>query len=151
MPRSRGAVRSRSLAALHAGKRALGWDDETYRAFVHGYTGRDSAADCTVEQLASLLDQMRARGFQRAPGAKEYSTTQPRSQLDKARALWGELDALGALRSPGEAGFCAYVERMTGRSRPEWCTPEQLSRVIEGLKAWTARERRAAASDRSLD
>ncbi|MEX2155084.1 MAG: regulatory protein GemA [Gemmatimonadaceae bacterium] len=137
---TRSSVRKRSLAAIHAGKRQLGWDDETYRGYLEQLTAKRSASELTDGELARVLDDMRQRGFARRPGAAA-PTSKPATQLDKAWALWQELGELGELRSPGETGFHGYIERVAKRSRPEWCTPEQLSQVIEGLKAWLARAR----------
>lgn len=137
-PRNAGfAARRRALAALHTGKKQLGWADEVYRNFLEDLTGKRSASELSDAQLADILDAMRAVGFRRTDGSTAQRE-QP-TQLDKARAIWDELAKIGELRTPTEAGFCAYVERMTHRSRPEWCTPEQLSVVIEGLKAWRTR------------
>lgn len=141
------SARARGFAALHAGKRALGWDDEMYRGYLEQLTGKRSASDLTDTELARVLDDMRVRGFQRKEGSAPQVPQERATQLQKARAVWGELADLGALQSPTEAGFCAYVERMTRRSRPEWCTPPQLSTVIEGLKAWGTRARLAAMPD----
>lgn len=133
------ATRNRSLAALHTGRRQLAWDEDTYRDWLASVTGKRSASELTDAELARALNDMRQRGFQRAPGAP-IPKAAAGTQLEKARTLWTELTVLGALRVPGEQAFHAYVERMTRRSRPEWCTPEQLSKVIEGLKAWRDRE-----------
>lgn len=145
---ARGTARGRAISALHAGRRALGWDDERYRAQLEALTGKRSASELSDAQLALVLDDMRRRGFARAagePGAKP-ARTERATQVDKARALWKELAAIGEVRNPTDIGFCHYVERMTKKSRPEWCTPEQLSKIIEGLKAWLAR----ASAERGL-
>jgi phage gp16-like protein len=139
-------ARNRSLAALHTGKRKLGWDDITYRDYLASVTGKRSASELTDLELARVLDSMRARGFKRADGTTGPQI--PPTQLDKARELWTVLHGLGELRQPTEQGFCSYVERMTQRSRPEWCTPEQLSKVIEGLKAWIARAQKAVVGNK---
>lgn len=136
--------RARSLAAIHAGKRQLGWDDESYRIFVEQITGKSSASLCTDDELGRVLDGMRERGYQRREGVAPGVTGERKTQLDKARRLWEELHAIGAVRHVGSVAFYAYIERMTRQSRPEWCTPAQLTVVIEGLKAWLERERKKA-------
>jgi hypothetical protein len=144
---SKGSARNRTLGAIHAGRRALRWDVETYRMYLDQLVGKRSASECTDEELARVLDDMRVRGFERKEGAPPAVPRERATQLSKARALWAELSAIGALRNPTDVAFCGYVERMTRKSRPEWCTPEQLSRVIEGLKAWVERERNAQIPD----
>lgn len=137
---SKGSVRNRTLGAIHAGRRALRWDVETYRAFLQQLVNKESASTCTDQELYLILDEMRQRGFQRKEGSAPAVPRERATQLSKAQALWGSLAELGALTNPSESGFVRYVERMTGRSRPEWCTPAQLSKVIEGLKAWVQRQ-----------
>lgn len=136
--------RKADLAAIHTGKRALGLDDEAYRALIEDLTGKRSAADLTPAERAHVLDRMRDLGFRR-PGRAEAPGRRRPTQIDKARALWQELDALGALRDAAPAALHAFCERQTGKSRLEWCTPAELNVVIEGLKSWLARERRRAA------
>jgi phage gp16-like protein len=145
--------RRMELAAIHTGKRALGLDDAAYRGLLGQVTGKSSAADLTGTERARVLDRMRELGFGRAGKARPAPRERkPATQLDKARALWGELAQLGpvelrVLRDSSEAAFYAFVQRQTGKSRPEWCTPQELNAVIEGLKAWLGRARRQVARD----
>lgn len=133
-------ARRASLAAIHTGKRALGLDDDAYRTFLEELTGKRSAADLTPAQRARVLDRMRELGFQPRSGGRRRALRP--TQADKARALWGELEKIGALADGSPAALAAFCQRQTGVHRLEWCTPEQLNLVIEGLKGWLARERR---------
>lgn len=145
--KSRDAQRKVELAAIHAGRRSLGWDEDTYRTVLRQLTGKASAADLTVYERAAVLDKMRDLGFKRT--RQGYTGRAPRrdgrpTQLDLIRTLWGELAATGALRDPSEPALQAFGERQTGKSRLEWCTPGELRQIIEALKSWAARSRRAA-------
>jgi phage gp16-like protein len=131
------------LGAIHAGKRQLGWDDETYRAVLRQVTGHDSAAACTVRELEAVLEQLRARGFTPKPGAPAYRRGH-RPEARYIRALWAELAQQGALHDPSEVGLNAFVERQTKTSRLEWCSTAQLRSVLEALKAWSTRVRHAS-------
>lgn len=135
--------RRADLAAIHMGKKSLGWDDETYRDLLRQLTGKSSSAELSVLQRGVVLDTMRELGFQRAAGsaARPRSTTPRASQADKVRALWDDLVALGGLRDSSDRALVAFVERQTKKSRLEWCTPHELNKVIEGLKAMLARAR----------
>lgn len=136
--------RKAELAAIHTGKRALGLDDTEYRALLEELTGKRSAADLTRAERAHVLDRMRGLGFRPPAGAAADGGLRRPTQIDKARALWRELEATGALKDPSPAALRAFCERQTGKSRLEWCTPHELNLVIEGLKSWLARVRRAA-------
>lgn len=129
--------RRAALAAIHAGKHALGWDDATYRDVLEQLTGHRSAADCAAQQLAAVLDYMRQRGF--GP-TKQFTVTPARQrQLRLVRALWRELARLGVVRAPGEPALNRFAKRMVHVDRLEWATSEQLTKVTEALKAMRAR------------
>ncbi|WP_375639948.1 phage protein GemA/Gp16 family protein, partial [Bartonella sp. MM55XZML] len=53
-----------SLAVLHMGKRALGLDDETYRALLYRLTGKQSAKDLSVLEKRLVVAEMKAFGFE---------------------------------------------------------------------------------------
>lgn len=144
-----GARRRRAeLAAIHAGRRALGLEEAEYRALLEGATGKASAADLTGPERTRVLELMRAAGYGRTGRAAAWRARgggAARTQAELARALWAALCEAGAVRaSRGEAALSAFVERQTGKSRLEWCTPEELNKVIEGLKAWQRRAGKTA-------
>ena len=129
--------RQRDLAAIHMGRKSLELDDDTYRLLLEGVTGKRSAGDLGPAERARVLDKMRELGFQRAPKRRAA----PQTHEQKARALWRRLGEQGALRDHSTQAFQSFVERQTGKSRVEWCTPDELNSVIEALKAWLARHR----------
>lgn len=127
------------LAQIHIGRKALGLDDDTYHDMLEAVTGKDSAAIMTVIELQQVVDHLRSRGWQNAtaPTTKGKKAFKPSDKLHvrKVWALWGDLARSGALRSSNKASCRLFVERMTGCADPEWLTPEQATKVIEGLKA----------------
>jgi phage gp16-like protein len=140
--------RKAELGVIHQGKKALGWSDETYRDVLHQLTGRTSAADLDDAGRALVMDRMRDLGFARTGRSAEWDGARAAGddvppQVLKARALWDQLAAAGALRDASAAALQAFAERQTGKSRLEWCTPKELNSVVEGLKAWLARARAA--------
>jgi len=134
--------RAGALAAIHLGKKQLGWSEDVYRDVVAGVcAGRTrSAGELTSAERARLLDIMREQGFKPTRPVRKHDAVP--TQADKARELWGDLVALGCLRAGTDAALQAFVERQTGKSRMEWCTPQELNAVIEALKSWLTRERR---------
>lgn len=135
------------LAMVHIARKDLGLDEETYRSALEQVAGKASASELSDAELLRAVDHFRAHGWApKAAGGK------PRRQSDaphvrKVWAIWGDMCRSGAVRSPTRAALRAFVERMTGCSDPEWMTPAQANQVIEGLKAWRAREERAAKGD----
>lgn len=143
--------RRRELAAIHLGKKELGWDDEMYRSVLHQETGKTSAADLSQVERAAVLDRMRELGFRRTRAGASPRRPRPAGspQLALAGHLWRELADLGVVRDGSDSALQAFGLRMTGVSRLEWCSPRQLVVVIEALKAWLARE--GAAAGRSAE
>ncbi len=142
--------RNAELAAIHVGKKQLGLDDETYREIVIRISARarkgdgwcDSAGRMTAAERLALIYELRRLGFQRAkprnPGA---------GQEAKIRAIWNALIEAGALRNPTERGLRAFIKRQTGGvEMPNWLTPGEAIKVIEGLKAIAKRAAEEAVS-----
>jgi Protein of unknown function (DUF1018). len=51
------------MKAIHTGKKALGWDEETYRTVLARLTGKRSARDCSDAELERMVRYMRSQGF----------------------------------------------------------------------------------------
>ncbi len=145
-----GAARDNRLAELakiHIAKKQLGMDDDTYRAVLLRVTGQSSAADLNAGERRRLLDCFRSLGFEPRESRRQHQGAHSR----KIRALWLELDKLGALRDASERGLAAFVKRQTGIEALDWLGPEQRNVVLEGLKGWLERARRKAAAGQGGD
>jgi phage gp16-like protein len=129
------------IAKIHVAKAQLGLDEATYRALVERVTGKTSSKDASTGKLVDLVNELKAHGF-RDGGAFRPSV---KPDVRKIYALWGELKRLGALENPSRAALRAFCARMTSAggaaTGPEFLTPLQCRAVIEGLKAWSERER----------
>jgi phage gp16-like protein len=127
--------RNSLLGRIHALKRDLRLDDDTYRDIVERVTGKRSAKDATDRQLRDLAATLAgsAGGFQPSD----------RAEVRKIWALWGELKRQGKLSSPTREAlrsFCANETGAEGASKdPEHMTAEECRKVIEALKAWADR------------
>ncbi|NHZ48623.1 gp16 family protein [Nitratidesulfovibrio liaohensis] len=132
---------ARLIKVIHVGKRQLGLDDETYRTMLRAATGRDSTKGMTYRELRAVLLSFKRAGFSMSkPDVTDYSP-----QASKIRALWLALHAAGEVRNKSERALLAYVKRITGAEKMEWCTSKQLQSVIETLKAWGDRVEDEAA------
>ena len=123
-------TRRRRLAAVHCAKRDLGLDEAAYRALLAGAAGVESAAQLrTGRQWEAVLGALRRAGWRgtgRLPG-----------QMSTCYALWCELHRLGAVRRRSYAALQAYIRRQCGKQ--DIYRVDQLSSVIESLKAWRDR------------
>jgi phage gp16-like protein len=136
-------------------QRRNGVDDDTYRDFLHSVTGKRSTTEMSRMERWRVVEALKAKGARlensrhmaevmnpsRAAGAGGRQDAKrdnsPQSRL--VRHLWLKLKNYGVLRDSSEWALLAYVERITNRKRLEWLSPQQMSMVIDTLKAWVAR------------
>jgi hypothetical protein len=120
------------LAAIHAGKRDRGLDDETYRMLLREQGGVDSAKDLDDAGVDAVLTQLRWLGFParteaaRPAQVKGSNALPSRKQLWMLRQLFAELEWTEAAR---REGFC---KRLCGKPWPQ--TRAEASVLIEALK-----------------
>ncbi|MBW5893148.1 regulatory protein GemA [Pectobacterium polaris] len=134
--------RNQLIKLIHVAKRDRKLDDDTYRQFLVNYAGVNSTRDMTERQLQQVLDAMKQLGF-KVKSTKPNKITATDAQSKKIRALWLEMSDAGYVRDSSERAINAYVHRITDVGRLEWLSTDQASRVIESLKQWQARERKA--------
>ncbi|WP_048797069.1 MULTISPECIES: gp16 family protein [Serratia] len=120
---------SNLIKVIHTGKKALGWDDETYRAVLARVTGKRSARDCSEAELERVVLYMRDQGFASTAkyGRKPNAAIGKKAVLGKIEALlaeakrpWGYAEALG--------------KRMFDQQKLEWLTTKQLIAVMNALQ-----------------
>lgn len=69
--------RKAPLRAVHASRRQLGLDDDTYRALLERVTGERSAADLDAAQLRRVLHEMRRLGAAQPTQPREGGRAKP--------------------------------------------------------------------------
>lgn len=134
------AQRKRELGWIHQGKAALGWSDDDYRYHLHQKTGKHSAAELDAKGRRLVLDHMAACGFKpKSAGFKHFG------QADKIKWLWRKLGETGALHNTSNQALVAFIGRVTGMgvSDPKFLPVAQASTVIEALKDWLDRAKKA--------
>jgi len=145
----RGAMSSRNpmLAKVHIAKKELGLDDETYRDILVRVTGKSSSAGLSDRQLDAVLAEFKRLGWKPKKSAAPHRPASAKPHVRKVFAIWEDICRQGIPVIANRAGLSAFVQRMTkteqrpaGLSDPEWLSPAEANRVIEGLKAWRARE-----------
>lgn len=117
------------MKVIHTGKKALGWDDETYRTVLARLTGKRSARDCSDAELERMVRYMRSQGF--APlaghGKKPNVAAGRKAMVNKIEALlteanrpWSYLDGI--------------IKRMLGDVKPlAWLNDDQVRKVMQAL------------------
>jgi len=129
--------RNAMLAKIHIARKALCWDDDTYRDVLERVTGKRSAGDLSDRQLHQVIAELKAKGWKdRKPGRNAARDGQSR----KIRALWLTLADAGAVRNRSESALRAYAKRITGLDDLRFADSHQKNAVIESLKDWCKRE-----------
>lgn len=130
------------LAKVHIAKAQLNLDDDQYRDIVRRVTGKDSAAQCRYSQLVDLINEFKSLGW-KTPKKKAFRRA-PSDGIKKIYALWGELQALGAVQSIDKTAIDAFCKKYTGIDSVQWLLPDQQRKIIEILKQWIKRIRGSA-------
>lgn len=131
-----------SIAAIHVAKKALGLDDDTYRAKMMNIVGKSSAKDMTENERQKVLTVFRNEGFQpkaadrRADGRQKLTG----KYAKKLQALWIAAWNLGLVDNRDDRALLAFVKRQTGIDHTRFLAyHDDATRAIEGLKSWISR------------
>ncbi len=130
--------RRRALAKIHIAKKELGLTDAEYRDLIATLVpDRDSAADLSDAELQQLLDRLYALGWR--PRIQRGPSRPLPPLVWKARHLWLDLHAAGAVKNPRWTALARFVKRMTGVGDLRKLTSKQAAVVVEALKKWLER------------
>jgi len=124
-------MRSPALAKIHIAKKDLGLSEDDYRAILLRVAGADSAARLDARGHAAVLREFQRLGW--SPERKLRKSAKPGVRL--IFGLWAELGRMGALVNATRPALLAFVKRQTGVDSPDWLTPSEVNKVVEGLKA----------------
>lgn len=138
--------RQTDLAKIHIAKKALGWDDSTYRDLLWTVCQVRSSADLDFTGRKRFLDHMVRCGWVdgRSAAAKPVrkALTGPQKKM---WSLWQQLADAKLVDNRKMAALMAYIERQTSVERLEWLNAAQEDLVIESLKKWLKRKPGGAA------
>ena len=132
----KGERRKKLIKAVHTGKRALGWDDEAYRAFLWGTTGKESAAMLNERELANVLEGMRRAGFAERPlrVRPEERGRATAAQLEYIKGMWAV-----CARSKSGASMLKFVKRIAHVGALRFLTAGTARDVILALRDMMAK------------
>lgn len=122
--------RKRDLALIHVGKKQLAMSDEDYRAMLWTVARAKSSGDLDAYGRRKVLQHLKSRGF--TPQRKGRSKPAQGRELlvRKIRAL--------LINDPAGAKEDAYADAIARRmfkvDRFEWCSPDQLRKIIQALE-----------------
>lgn len=139
--------RKNRYAALAILKKEMQIAEESYRAVLkrHGAVevdGRYSATTMSINQMDAVLTELKAKN-----GSQQRHSDWRKARLLKISKMWNQLAIDGVVRSAERKSLLRWARNshLLQSERLEWATSEELSKMIEALKAWVARG--AAAND----
>lgn len=116
--------RNRQLGRIHAGKKALQLDDETYRALLERVTGKRSSADMTGIEREAVIAELVRQGFQTEFAGKPKTMT---PMLRKVEAL------LADGKKPWAYAH-AMAQQMFKRDRLEFLRPDEMHKLVSAMQ-----------------
>ncbi len=141
--------RATMIAKVHLAKKQLALADESYRDILRRVTGQESAGALDERDLDRVLAEFKRLGWKPKPNR---TGTSKHAQIRMIHAVWADLCKLGIDAEDEAAALRAFVARQTktaanpaGVSDPAFLDSHQANKVLEGLKAWRTRLRRAGA------
>lgn len=123
-------LRASDTKKIHIAKKDLGMDDETYRALLMRVTGKASSKDCTPRDRQLLLEEFTRLGFKVKGKSKDRPA--PKTTGDRVN-LMSKIEALLAEAGRPWLYTDAMAKRMFKVEKLDWCTPEQLTKIIAAL------------------
>lgn len=128
-----------AIAAIHAGLRQLGIDQDDARDLYERQTGKRSLREMNPRQQEAIVEELRRLGFRKASKPSSKPLQGPFAK--KLQALWIDAWNLGIVEDRSDAALLAFVRRQTRIDHTRFLTrAADAARVIDALKAWLARE-----------
>lgn len=136
--------RQLDLAKIHMAKKALAWDDSTYRDILWTVCQVKSAGDLDFAGRKRFLDHLVRCGWKpdtKSPSAPAKAVRKPLTPSQRLMwALWQQLADAGLVDNRKMPALNAFVKRTVQVDRMEWLTWPQETLVIEALKKWLERK-----------
>lgn len=121
------------LAKIHMAAKSLGMADDTYRDMLQMVTGKRSAGELNAGDLARVMSHLLRLGF--TPKRKKVGNYPGRPNPPISReAMIGKIEALLADAQRPWAYADGMARHMFKVDKVDWCTGEQLHKLIAALE-----------------
>lgn len=132
-------TRAQYYSMIHIGAGRLGYkDDGDYRAWLESLTGKRSAKECTLAELAALVSTLRTCKALENPrikavkGGRGNDDRPTDAQWRKANGLCRDIGMTGC----DDARFAAFAKRNAHVDHPRFLTRQSMRLVIAALAKW---------------
>lgn len=124
-----------ATAAIHAGLRQLGIEQDDARDLYERVTGKRSLREMSDRERQGVVQALRQQGFK--PASKRLQGRFAK----KLQALWIAAWNLGLVRDRTDAALVSFVKRQTGIDHVRFVRDAaDAAKAIEALKAWLSRD-----------
>lgn len=134
------------LAKIHIAKKDLGLDDGTYRDVLRRITGKDSSSKMLISELERVIYEFGNLGWKPSAAAKSKHGKKPKVSTDKPsrQAVMDKIEAI--LTDMGlHWNYAHSIARgMHKKEKLDFCTDEELHKVMQGLAVYQNRQRKKA-------
>lgn len=136
----------RLIQLVKIGQKRMGWDDDTYRAWLEKHTGKRSAKDCSEGQLSILADLLRDMGALDKTGCTPPAVPGGSGPDRPTQAQWRT--ALGLSKKLGMSGMATdpalltFCKRVAKVDNPRFLDRAGMHALISGLAAWNEDRKR---------
>lgn len=137
-------ARRADLAAIHVIKKALAWDDDTYRDIMFTVCRTRSAGELDFAGRKRFLAHLMACQEQKGIAGRQKAVKTPWTRQQRLLwSLWQQLADAGLVESRDRKALDAWVHRQCGVDRLEWLTDAQIDLAITSAKGWIKRKKEA--------
>lgn len=126
------------IKMIHTGRRRLGWNEGTYRAWLVGQVGKSSCTDCTDQELSRLVTYLQQQGalvrpIDPAPASAGRIDRPTEKQWEYALDLSKKLGMSGKIDDPALATLCRKVAKI---DNPRFLNRKGIASLINALENW---------------
>lgn len=130
-------------------QKQLGLDDGTYRDILKRVTGKDSTTKMSLIEREKIINEFKKLGWKPSAAAKSKHGKKPKVSTDKPsrQAVMDKIEAI--LTDMGlHWNYAHSIARgMHKKEKLEFCTDEELHKVMQGLAVYQNRQRKKAKQE----
>ena len=130
-------------------QKQLGLDDGTYRDILKRVTGKDSTTKMSLIEREKIINEFKKLGWKPSAAAKSKHGKKPKVSTDKPsrQAVMDKIEAI--LSDMGLHWNYAHgiARGMHKKEKLDFCTDEELHKVMQGLAVYQNRQRKKAKQE----
>lgn len=141
-----GEQKKAMIAKIKIAQKQLGLDDGAYRDILKRITGKDSSTKLDEKQLEAVINELKGYGFK--PTMPKHGRKPRTAVANKARTA--TMDKIGAILTDMALhwNYAHAIGRgMFGKEQLDFCTDEELFKVMQALAVYQNRKSKQAKTE----